>query len=717
MNMKNVKILVIDEKSPYLDQVIKLGDDNSKTLGFFSEGAFIGKAEQKQIIIALIDEIFAGYLMYNVTKKDNKVTITHLCIEPQFRGQKIHKKLFEELKTITQNQYSKVQLTCRRDYGIDAMWESLGFTPQYEKDARKKEKRKTVWVYEYEQPPILALLNQKKEESKIFGFIDYQIFSELFENRTNQSILADWMQLYIELCITDDFCHQVNKIEDQKIRNKKREFIKNFHEVKDNLDNQELLKGFLEHKSIILEEFELNNLLTAINLKKLDKCFITVNQELLKIKEAIFDKFELLIKSPDDLVNEIDNISNITYQPVRLAGINNIEKKKLSLDSDIQSLELFINQELKEDQQEFISKIRYFLTNPAKFECYLIESSDDHKYLALIVYQRNQEYELEIPVLRINNSNIFVSTLAKHIIFESICISYQENRYFTKITDSCLSEIIKESIEEDSEFITIQMENKKTGYLKANIQIADTSLNVAKKIIEITNNLGENYQFYFKIAQSLINSQQELKNFIVVEKTLFPAKFTDVEIVNFIIPIKPSWCQNLFDYKLANTTLLGASEPQLMLNTEAVYYKSKQAPKQLQTGVKGRILWYVSGDKKYNDQQQLSKIRACSYLDEVVIGKAKDLYFQFRNLGIYKESDVLELTRDQKIRTINLNEQLNPNKEIIAIKFSHTELFDYPISLSKLKQILDKKFTMQSTIFINSEQFAIIYKLGTQNIE
>lgn len=713
--MKNVKILVIDEKSPYLDQVIKLGDENSKTLSFTNYSIFMQCAEKKQIIIAInCDHDLLGYLMYRVAVKDNRVTIMHLCINEKFRGQKIAKQLFEALKNLTKDDYSKIKLKCRRDYKIDKMWLNFGFIAKNEEKAKTKGQINTVWVYEYEQPPILALLNQKKEESKIFGIIDYQIFSELFDNPENQILSADWLELDIELCVNEDFYNQVNNIEDKNIRNKKREFIENFHIIKENLDNQELLKEFFKNQSISLKQFEFNNLLTAINLKKSDKCFITINQELLKIKEAIFDMFELLIKSPDDLVNEIDNISNVTYQPVRLAGINNIEKKKLSLDFDIESLELFINQELKEDQQEFISKIRYFLTNSAKFECYLIESFDDHKYLALIVYQRNQEYELEIPVLRINNSNIFVSTLAKHIIFESICISYQENRYFTKITDSFLSEVIKESIKEDSEFITIQMENKKTGYLKANIKITDSTLNVAKKIMEITSNLGENYQFYSKIAQSLINSQQEFKNFIVVEKTLFPVKFTDVEIVNFIIPIKPYWCQNLFDYKLANTSFFGASEPQLMLNTEAVYYKSKQAPKQLKTGVKGRILWYVSGQKEY---QEVSRIRACSYLDEVVIGKAKDLYFQFRNLGIYKESDVLELTRDQKIMTINLNEQLNPNKEIMAIKFSHTELFDYPIELNQIQEILMKKVTMQSTLFINNEQFAIIYKLGTQKIE
>lgn len=622
---------------------------------------------------------------------------------------KITKKLFEELKNITKNQYSKIQLTCRRDYEIDGMWQSLGFKAKYEKDAKTKQKRNTVWVFEYDKAPLIELITQKIEESKIFGIIEYEIFSGLFNGKKNLILSADWLELDVQLCVTDDFYNQINKIEDQTIRNKQREFIPNFHIIEDNLENLIILEDFLKEKFISLEEFELKHLLTAINLKKLDKCFITLNNQLLSIKDEFFDKFGLWIKSPDNFVNELDNITNEKYQPVSLAGINNIHKIKLSLDYDIRLLEVFINNQSGEDKQEFNQKIRSFLGNSEKFECYLIESYNNN--LALIVYQKSQSLEFEVPLLRINNTDLIVSTLAKHIIFECISNSYKKNLYFTKITDKFLSDIVKESIEE-SRFIPIHKKNE-IEYIKANINIIDTSVNLANKVIKITENLGENYNFYYKMATILreIENNQDYKYFLEVEKHLFPAKITDVDILNFIIPIKPFWSQNLFDYKLANTTFLGVSEERLALNTEAVYYKSKQAPKVLKMGVKGRILWYVSGDKEYNDQKQLSKIRACSYLDEVIIGKAEDLYCQFRNLGIYKESDVFDLTFDKKKGIFE------PNKEIMAIKFSHTELFDYPIELKKIQKILEKKVTMQSTILINNENFAIIYKLGTQNIE
>ena len=687
--MDNIKIKLINDNSSYLDQVIKLGDKNKKTLSFTKYSVFIGCAEKKQIIIALnYQDNLLGYLMYSITYKKNKVNILHLCISSKFRGQGIARKLFEKLKNITKNKYDEIQLKCRRDYGIDRMWHNFGFIAQYEKDAKTLGKFNTFWIFKHSQAPLLELLNQQKQESKSFAIIDYQIFSELFNNPENQVLSADWLQLDLELCISNHFYNEVNKIEDQEIRNKKRNFIHKFTQISSTLDNLEILREFLNLKSIQLLEFELKHLLKTINLKKLDKYFITNNYNLLNIKDDLYHKFELIIKSPEDLVNNIDNEINYKYQPISLAGSKNIEKKLLSLDIQLNLLECFINREKKENRKNFNQKILYYLSNSDIFQCYIINNNNsiDIQLIGLIVYQRSNDYELEIPLLRINNSNLLVSTLAKHIIFESISIAYQENRNFTKITDNFLSDIVEECIKY-SLFIRIN-----NGYLKANLKIANTKINIGKKVKTITENLGNDYQFYSQIGEQLIEAKevQDSKNFLIVEKHLFPAKIIDVNIYNFIIPIKPFWSQNLFDYKLANNTLLGVSEDRLTFNTEAIYYKSKRGgAKELKPGIKGRILWYVSGDKEYN-YQDISQIRACSYLDEVVIGKAKDLYFQFSHLGIYKERDILELTRNKKIETLNLKQQLNLNQEIMAIKFSYTELFEYSINLTKIKEVLTK---------------------------
>jgi hypothetical protein len=82
------------------------------------------------------------------------------------------------------------------------------------------------------------------------------------------------------------------------------------------------------------------------------------------------------------------------------------------------------------------------------------------------------------------------------------------------------------------------------------------------------------------------------------------------------------------------------------------------------------------------------------------MAKPKELYRQFRNLGIYEEKNVLDVARN------------NPDKDIMAIRFSDTELFNQPIPLKKIKEILEKDVSLQSSVHISKENFAKIYTLG-----
>lgn len=90
------KIFLIDEKSSYLEEVIKLGKENSATLGFFPKGAFLEYAVKKSIIVVTVDNEFAGYLLFRISK--NSVTIVHLCIKENFQGKKLTRKLVDYLK-------------------------------------------------------------------------------------------------------------------------------------------------------------------------------------------------------------------------------------------------------------------------------------------------------------------------------------------------------------------------------------------------------------------------------------------------------------------------------------------------------------------------------------------------------------------------------------------------------------------------------------------
>ena len=157
---------------------------------------------------------------------------------------------------------------------------------------------------------------------------------------------------------------------------------------------------------------------------------------------------------------------------------------------------------------------------------------------------------------------------------------------------------------------------------------------------------------------------------------------------------------HLFDTDIASGQDLFGSEPSLILNAENVYYRSS-TPKVL--SAPGRVLWYVSaGNKLY---QGSMCVKACSYLDDVEIGTAKQLFSKYKKLGIYKWKDVYNEVADGDL-----------NKDIMAFKFLKLEVFSHPISLAQLQAIWKvdgKNFNNAvSPLAISKERFLEIYNLG-----
>lgn len=704
----NIHIEVIDEKSPYLETVIKLGDANNKTLGFFPKGAFIEHAVKKTIIVAISPQKECiGYLLYKTKERDNKrIRLIHLCISENWRKKGIPEQLVNHLKKITDTdkQYEGIGLTCRRDFNLDHFWQKLGFLPQFDKEAKTKGKENTYWWFDYGHPNLLSMLNVSNRESKLSVVIDAPIFFEIAEeqdnpeNKDSKSLMSDWLESELDLCLVDEIMNPINKITDSKKRQQLRNFNTNFSKViyiSSKLDEiQNKLKKFLEIKNANLDKSDFRyfqKILASENY-----IFVTKNKNILEIKDEFYEQFQLPVVDPLELILHIDEIASKTeYQPIRMAGISITKVPVQWGEVDLQTIFLSKeNPENPEKKVELIQKIKKFLTNKDKFECWnILENSNK---IALLVYDRHKSNELEIPIIRVLDDNHIADSLISHLIYQSIFDSTKEGRNFTRITDPYLSEKTTKAIHKNSIF-----EQVSNGWLRANLFIADTALQLSDHLNIIAQQSSKDYNFCTKFSKLLSDgeNQKETKTMWDIEKKFFPAKVIDADIPTFILPIKAWWAHNLFDYDLANQTLFGASKIDIALNTEAVYYKSKTAPKTLKPGVSGRIIWYVSKDECY---QGTSCIRAVSRLDEVVLGKPRELFRRFQNLGIYQWNDVLGVAKGDR------------EKEIMGIKFSHTELLKSPIPLTEVQEILENKITMQSAYYVPKEKFAILYCRGNQ---
>ncbi|MEH1916131.1 GNAT family N-acetyltransferase [Nostoc sp.] len=699
------KIEQIDNHSPYLETVKKLGRANSKTLGNFPKGAFEDHAARRQILVALDSESSCvGYLLYRRSR--DWFAITHLCIDPSGRDKGAAKQLVDRLKQITTSARG-IKLKCRRDYNLQGMWSSFGFIATLDVEARAKNKKLTPWVFEHNPLPLFSTMIQQQLESKLCAIIAPDIFLDLYGEENNENIdseeenilLADWVQAELNLCINDEIFNQINRVHNNQERDSQHYFAQSFTCLPCNNqrleENLNLLQQIIIKNNFVLDEYNLRYLARSITSES--NVFLSRDKQLLDLADIIYENFRLSVIHPEELINQLDELRDKPdYQPVRISGTT-LEQIQVRSGQEDLLVNYFYNSQLRENKTDFQQKIRHYLAEHDKFESIVVRESDNNP-LALIVYGKQKKHELEILILRVGNHNLS-STLARHIIFKSILKSAREQRNFTRITDQYLESTISEAIQQDA-FVKVS-----NGWMKANLSVVKTSSQLSEYLTNLVFNFGDEYNFIRELANNINNENIviDAQSSIDIERFLFPAKITDSEIATFIIPIQPRWASYLFDEHLANQMLAlpgFGSKPELAFNREAVYYRAIQNSRGLNAPC--RILWYVSetqGEGRGKGFQDVGYISACSYVDEVIIGKSKELYRRFQRLGVYNERDI------EKIQT-------DKNANIMAIRFSDTELFNNHISFQELQQVLDKdKLLLISPNKINNESFIKLYNL------
>ncbi len=343
-----------------------------------------------------------------------------------------------------------------------------------------------------------------------------------------------------------------------------------------------------------------------------------------------------------------------------------------------------------ERKTDFRRQLRQLISNPESIEAFII-SRPEETPIAFIIFDRNEADELKIPIFRFKETKL-ASTILRHCLFECFSKAASENRNFTRITENFLDEKILQALQED---YFMKIEN---GWLKMNINVAKNTTEISSCILNLCKAPKPEYQFFLSVV-NLLNNKEYVQNinFISdIEKIFYPAKFIDVEIPTFIIPIQYWFAKELFDKELAEEVLWGEKED-LALRRECVYYRSKSASGGLKAP--GRILWYVS-QYTGGSSSTLGAIRACSRLDEIVIDKPVDLYKRFRRLGVYNFQTVLKTANN------------NFEKEIMAIRFSDTEQFSKPIELKEIEKLVGHRISVRAPYKISSKDFAMIYNKG-----
>lgn len=657
----NLEISHLHDQSKLID-VFRIYRSNTKTLGFLPKGAFSDAIRKKTLLVAKIRGQICGYLLYRVAK--NRATIAHLCIATNFRGHGIARNFIKELKSTTAH-LDGITLKCRNDFEIDHMWRNLGFLPKASTLGRGSDKAiLTVWHIDYGHPDLLSL-----DTSKIKVVIDANIFLDLFKidrkhHKVSTSLSSGWVEDVIDLYLTPEIYNDLKtKRETWQTKISSFQFVRPRHERMESILHS-LQSTFSQ---AILKARELSDLKhLAYTIASGIKYFVTRDEGILSKGTLILDQYDLHILTPVEILSRLDWMEREEeYQPLRIPASSANTRRITATDLDETAKSFFLPN--YEKLKSFKDSLEQILATPKNCSVEVCAGPLGEN-IALIATGWSDCGKTQIFELR-HKTHSLAPTIIRHLLMRAIRFAISKDQslitiagcYFDHHSEAALKEI---------------------GFIKSD----NTWHKVLQTGFKPRIHLKNEVKTFSDALEQLLKGDSDL-----VENYIWPGKLLDHNIPCYIIPIWSEWAEHFFDTDQANLRLPGLNDirQDLHLGVEGVYYSSSSIAMQ----APGRILWYVSKDSEGKGSMS---IKACSRLREVTTGSAKDLYRRFRRLGVYNWGDIYKLSGHSN------------SKRLTALRFSHTEKFNKPLTVKDLK-VLQLKSPFPGPRPISHELFVTAY--------
>jgi len=678
----------------HLDSVQLLWRKSSDSLGFMPLGAFEERLARRQILVAICEGDVVGYLLY-FTTATRRVRVTHLCIAAEHRGKGIAKRLITALRHRTK-QFLGIGLHCRRDLAAWDLWLHLGFVAVSEKPGKGADGGVLTYFWLPFGSPSLFGPDIEPEAAVV---IDANVFFDLEDisrdgAEESHGLLSDWLQADICLCLTDELRNEVMRNPDASERDRRYQSLQRFPTVECSPNDFE--KFETQVRALLGEP---DNHRDAADQRQIARTlgsgaslFVTRDEPLLSRATELYKTFGLTVVRPSQLIGRFDELRNRNeYQRDRLVGSAMMVERISGAAAD--SLEPFREQS-SEMKGQWTKRFGRYFADPVRYACHVVKDELGEPSAAFVFEQ--SDAALQVPLLRVSTTYLkrrLGETLARTLVAQTINRAIGFGLPISVVTDTKLQPQVKIALHAAG---FVERGDRLVRY--AERRIHDAQLFVAR--LEELKKLVPFADEYNDMLISMLVQLETEANCIAAaeaEHLLWPGKITGCGIPCFAVPIRPNWAMELFDSKLAGNTFWGASS-ELALNPVSVYYRAAR-PSVLR--FPGRILWYTSRGRK----RVLGGMAAtgCSRIEDVMIGPAKQLFQKYERFGVYKWPQVLRTAKQ------------DPNREIMAIRFADTELFQHRIGQKQLRRILrDHGVTsnLPSPVEIPEAAFEAVYRAG-----
>lgn len=671
--------------TPLFQHVLDLHKRNKKTLGFLPKQGFEERAASGTLIgVVASDDSLRGYALFDLPRAE--IRLVHLAVAVSARGSGVARSLVEWIRAEHPSRQG-IRVSCRRDYAANEMWPKLGFAPRAERSGRgHKDSILTTWWLDFGHPTLLTHAFDPSA-SLPTAAIDMNVFLDLITRRPdgrNSFRLQDpWVAEELELVITEEVLHEINKGADRTQRESHRLHAAGFRQLTAPATTWEpiyrRLKSRLDEYTTLRErdESDLRHVARASAVGA--EFLVTRDSGLVKRWGALAaDVAGIRVVQPHTLVQLLDQQRRqATYVPAQLAATD-LELRKLT-HADIESaLDPMLVQASGERGRDLRRVLQSLLARPTEVSVWLI--SDGAIPLAMFGEDVCAGHRIEIPLFRTRQGPIAL-TIARQLLFRSKVIALQNAAREVLLSEPHLAPPVLAALRDE------YFRSSAEGWYFEPKRFIGTMSEFRERLDSTTRSVPG------WLTDDKPDEEPAIRG-VDVERRYWPAKVTDAPLPTFLVPIRPTYAEALFDVSLAEQTLF-YRERNLGLSREHVYYRSPKGGAGL--AAPARIVWYVTSREGAKGTRE---IVACSRLEEVAVGPPKLLFQRFRHLGVYRLSDVLSASAHGKV---------------MALLFSDTELFTQRVDLDTLKSLAAAQghgVFLQGPWKVSPGLFHRVYRLG-----
>lgn len=691
-------IVTVPSDGQLFAQVVSLGGQNSRTLGFFPEGAFRDYASRGHVLAWVESQRVAGYLLFRIHHMT--VVLVHLCVAKPFRGRGIARDLVDQLCSQSVD-FSGIRARCRVDFPADAMWPRLGFVARNEIPGRATRAPTTlrIWWRDLGLPDLFSTAPADRTVAALDTsvIIDMHAASEDPSVHESKALLAPWLADSIEYVVTDETYTDISRNPVPEERRAIREYASAFRSVSDVTPS--VTKALLVNLSDTIgppttSQDRSDHRHLALAAADRVPYFVTRDTALLDAASEIDTSLGVAVVRPCDIIARTHSeLTDQNLSPRRLSG------SRLSIrpfvPADIDHLRpTFQSFDQGETKGPLIGALRDCLALADRNKG-LVILAPDGKPQGLLVVGVGED-ETTIQILR-TTRGAMGDVLSRHLVW----LAMQEARRLGHSVTRLVDKHIPPAAQGVLGALGFRPADK--GMVKLNGIHVRTTADLAKALRSMRS-VYDDHTWIDVTVDGVEGGTLRLPQQLVyeLERTTWPAKLLDTRLPSYVVPIHPEWAAQLFHSQLAEQSLFG-SNPKLMLRLENVYYRSAR-PKRIQAPA--RVLWYVTASK---ERPSTKCIAATSLIGEVVHGAAKEVFSQFKRYGVYEWGDVINLSGG------------DPHSPIEAFRFGHTESFANPVGLQRVRQLIrqagGQELVLQSPSRVRSDIFGAIYEEGVGHRE